>query len=132
MYKYLTEKQSMMILAFPDGQKQEADPFLSPIDFKEPTELINTYCTEVTIVWQNESEAKTQHTKTPQLIQDFELIERSPETEHYFQEVQEKYEEFMDGSNIIQILNLYCAFDEVVLTYPKKDLVVAERIAIKS
>ena len=132
MLKYLTENESMLILAYPKEQKVEVDHFLSPVEFKNPIELVGTYCTELTIVDENDVETKVRECKTPHLIQEVELIKRSSDEEPYFLEVEEKHRDFLDSSKVVQILNLYCAFDDAICAYPETDLIVAERIATKA
>ncbi len=132
MFLYLTKKQSMFILVYPSSQKIEVDHFLRPIDFKDPLKLIGTHCIDSTIVSETTSSTTIRYFKSPQLIREVELVKLSEKTEDYFAETINKHKEFLDQSKVIQILNLYCAFDDAIAARPEEDLVVAEKIAIKA
>ncbi|MDF5726105.1 MAG: hypothetical protein PUP91_37810 [Rhizonema sp. PD37] len=132
MLLYITKNESMLILIYPNQQKREVDHFLSPIDFKNPSELVGTHCIDSTIINETTSEVTVRYFKTPQLIQEVELVKLSRLTEDYFTETINLHKEFTDQSKIIQILNLYCTFDDAICACSEEDLVVTERIAIKS
>ncbi len=132
MLLYLKKNESMLILIYPNNQKTEVDHFLSPIEFKDPQELVGTHCMDSTIVGETSKEATVRYFKTPQLIQEVELVKLESLTEQYFAETINKHKEFIDQSKIIQILNLYCAVDHAICACSEEDLIVAEKIAFKA
>jgi hypothetical protein len=121
----------MWILIYPNNQKTEVDHFLSPVEFKEPQELYGTHCIDSKVVDSSESEVKIQYFKTPHLIQGVELIELSEQTRNYFNTKLEQHKEFVDQSEVVKILNLYCVFDDAIAKLDEKDLIVEEKTAIK-
>lgn len=128
MFKGISYSESMMILVYPNNQREIPDLFLNPPDFKKPQELIGTYCTEIEKVWQDAKQTLVRETRTPNLVKQFELITRSPDVENYFLSILEEFKEFTEGINISQILKLYCVFDEIIANTPKEELIVEERI----
>ncbi|MDF5731004.1 MAG: hypothetical protein PUP92_24115, partial [Rhizonema sp. PD38] len=96
MLLYITNNESMLILIYPNQQKLEVDHFLSPIDFKNPNELMGTHCIDSTIINETEFEATVRYFKTPQLIQEVELVKLSSFTEDYFTETINLHKEFTD------------------------------------
>ena len=129
MFKPLNNKENLMVLVYPNNQRDTADPFLRFCDFQEPKDLLNTHCTDVEVVWQNKEQTCLREFKTPQLVTDVELIVRTSETEGYFLNILETFKEFTEGMNISQILNLYCVLDETISKCHKEDLVIEERTA---
>jgi len=132
MNLYITENESMLILIYPDGQRLEVDHFLRPVDFKDPQGLIGTHCVDAEIVSETIDTSTIRYIKSPQQIQETELVKLDDTTEGYFAEIISKHKEFVDQSKVIQILNLYCAFDDAVCACPEKDLILAEKIAFKA
>ncbi|MBO3463101.1 hypothetical protein G7B40_037975 [Aetokthonos hydrillicola Thurmond2011] len=127
MFKGLNYTDTMMILVYPNNQKEEVNIFLSPVDFKKPEQLINTHCTEVITVWQTKEQTRTREVKTPQLIKEFELIVRNSDTEDSFSAILNSFKEYAEGINITQILKLYCVFDEAIANCSIESLILAER-----
>ncbi len=124
MHLYITKNESMLILIYPNQQKLEVDHFLSPIEFNDPQELIGTHCIDSMIVAQTDFEATVRYFTTPHLIQDIELVKLSEETKYYFAQIIDKHKEFIDQSKIVQILNLYCTFDDAVVTSTIKERIL--------
>ena len=121
----------MFILVYPNSQKTDVDHFLRPVEFTDPQELIGTHCIDSTIISETNLSSTIRYFKSPQLIQEVEQVLLNEETEDYFTETISKHKEFLDQSKVIQILNLYCAFDDAICGCPEKDLIVAERVATK-
>ena len=124
MHLYTAENESMLILIYPNQQKVEVDHFLRPVEFKDPQELIGTHCVDAMIVSQTEKESTVRYFTTPHLVQEVELVKLSEETENYFAQTRDKHKEFIDQSKIVQILNLYCTFDDAVVTSTIKEMVL--------
>ncbi|MBO3462956.1 hypothetical protein G7B40_001740 [Aetokthonos hydrillicola Thurmond2011] len=43
-----------------------------------------------------------------------EVIDKSPDTEHHFTELLETYPEYLRDTKFIQIVKLYCVFDQAI------------------
>ncbi len=126
---YLDITIPMIVLVYPNNQTETFDINLRSLDFKQLSEVLGTHATTAEIVWQTREQTKIREFKVPQRIEDAQVIDRNPDTEHHFTELLETYHEYLRGVQFIQIVKLYCVFDEAIANTPKEQLIVEERIA---
>ena len=119
----------MIVLVYPNSQKETFDINLRSHDFKQPSEILGTHATTAEIVWQTKEQTKIREFKVPQRIEAIDVIDRSPDTEHHFTELLETYAEYLRGTKFIQIVKLYCVFDEAIANTSALQLIVEERTA---
>lgn len=125
---YLDIKVPMMVLVYPNSQRETFDINLRSRDFKQSSEVLGTHATSAEIVWQTKEQTKLREFKVPQRIEDVEVIDRNPDTEHHFTDLLETYHEYLRGAQFIQIVKLYCVFDETIVNTHSEELIVEERI----
>ncbi|MBR8835000.1 MAG: hypothetical protein DSM106950_13425 [Stigonema ocellatum SAG 48.90 = DSM 106950] len=118
----------MLVKVYPRNQRIEHDDLINPQSFstENPQELVGTYCHKEKVLYQTQTEIKFRRYKTPHLIKEVELINRSSDTEEIFGIEESKHFPVVKAGEISQILNLYCVFD----TEPHSDeeLIIHEYI----
>lgn len=118
----------MIVLVYPDGQREDINIFFRPGKFKKPSELIGTHAVTVEYARHTKEQSMIREFKIPQRVEAIEVIDRSPDTEHHFNQLLETYPEYLRDTKFIQIVKLYCVFDEAIANTPKQELIVEERI----
>ncbi|MDF5716485.1 MAG: hypothetical protein PUP93_22075 [Rhizonema sp. NSF051] len=128
-YRMMTGDSGMMIVVYPDNQRITHDIFLLCPKFKNALDLIGTHATTSEYGWQTKEQSQIVEFKVPQKIVDVQVIDRNEDTESYFVEFLETNKDYLPGTHIQRIVNVYCVFDEAIANLPRVELIVDERIA---
>ena len=127
-YQQIKEDTGMIVLVYPDSQREDINIFLRPNKFKKPLDLIGTHVVTAEYAWQTKEQSMVREFIVPQRVEAIEVIDRNLDTEHHFTQLVETYSKYLRDTKFIQIVKLYCVFDEAIANTPALSLIVEERI----